>query len=97
MNNLQENKIKRSINWSHNTIESCYKSVVLKGWFMPPRVKLGANGSWWSQKWLSVDNLMGAYDEVTFPAKVREKDTRVTLANCSLMIKSVEFPISLKE
>lgn len=70
MNNLQENKIKRSIKWSHNTIESCYKSVVLKGWFMPPRVKLGANGSWWSQKWLSVDNLMGAYDEVTFPAKV---------------------------
>lgn len=49
---------------------------------------------WWSQKWLLVDNLVGVYDEVTFPANMREKGTEVALANGSLMIKSVEFSIS---
>ena len=49
---------------------------------------------WWSQKWLLVDNLVGVYDEVTFPANMREKGTEVALANGSLMIKLVEFNIS---
>ena len=45
--------------------------------------------NWWSQKWSSVDNLIETYDKVTFPAKMREKDTIVALANNSSMIKSV--------
>lgn len=49
---------------------------------------------WWSQKWLLVDNLVGVYDEVTFPTNMREKGTKVALANGSLMIKSIEFSIS---
>lgn len=49
---------------------------------------------WWSQKWLLVDNLVGVYDEVTFPTNMREKGTEVALANGSLMIKSIEFSIS---
>lgn len=49
---------------------------------------------WWSQKWLLVDNLVGVYDEVTFPTNMREKGTEVALANGSLMIKLVEFNIS---
>lgn len=49
---------------------------------------------WWSQKWLLVDNLVGVYDEVTFPTNMREKGTEVALTNGSLMIKSIEFSIS---
>lgn len=49
---------------------------------------------WWSQKWLLVDNLVGVYDEVTFPTNMREKGTEVALANGSLMTKSIEFSIS---
>ena len=52
---------------------------------------------WWSQKWLLVDNLVGVYDEVTFPTNMREKGTEVALANGSLMIKSVEFSVFLRE
>jgi len=37
------------------------------------------------------------FDNVKFPAKMRKKDNRVLLANSSLMIKSVEFSISLRE
>ena len=37
------------------------------------------------------------FDEVMFPAKMREKGTRVALANGSLMTKSVEFSLSLRE
>ena len=52
---------------------------------------------WWSQKWSLVDNFVGVYDEVTFLAKMREKNTGVALANSSPMIKWVEFSISLRE
>ena len=52
---------------------------------------------WWSQKWSLIDSLVGAYDEVTIPAKMREKDTGVVLANSSPMIKLIEFSISLRE
>ena len=52
------------------------------------------NTDWWSQKWSSVDSLVGACDEVKFPAKMKEKGIRVALANGSSMIKSVEFSIS---
>ena len=46
---------------------------------------------------MSVDSLIGAYDEVTFLAKMREKDTRMALANGFLMIKLVDFSIYLRE
>ena len=46
---------------------------------------------------MSVDSLVRTYDEVTFLAKMREKDTKVALANSSLMIKLVGFSISLRE
>ena len=52
------------------------------------------NTDWWSQKWSSVDRLVGACDEVKFPAKMKEKGIRMALANGSSMIKSVEFSIS---
>ena len=50
-----------------------------------------------AKKWSLVDDLIRAFDEVAFSAKVREKDTRVALANGSLMIKLVEFSISLRK
>ena len=37
------------------------------------------------------------FDEIMFPAKMREKGTKVALANGSQMTKSVEFSISLRE
>ena len=46
---------------------------------------------------MSLDNLVETYDEVTFPTKMRKKDTGVALANNSLMIKSIEFSISFRE
>ena len=45
------------------------------------------------QKCLSVDSL----NEFTFPAKMKEKGTKVALANGSPMIKSIELLISLRE
>ena len=45
------------------------------------------------QKCFSVDSL----NKVTFPAKMKEKGTRVVLANGSLMIKSIEIFISHRE
>ena len=45
------------------------------------------------QKCFSVDSL----NRVTFPAKMKEKGTRVVLANGSLMIKSIEIFISHRE
>ena len=37
------------------------------------------------------------FDEVMFPTKMREKGTRMVLANGYLMTKLVEFSISLRE
>ena len=37
------------------------------------------------------------FDKVMFPAKMKEKDTRVVLANNSPMIKLLQFSISLRE
>ena len=37
------------------------------------------------------------YDEFTFLVNMREKDTKVALANGSLMIKLVGFSIYLRE
>ena len=42
---MQEHKIKKNLEQSHNTIESRCESVVLKGWFVPPGVKLGVTDS----------------------------------------------------
>ena len=37
------------------------------------------------------------FDKVMFPTKMKEKDTRVVLANNSPMIKLLQFSISLRE
>ena len=37
------------------------------------------------------------FDKVMFSAKMKEKDTRVVLANNSPMIKLLQFSISLRE
>ena len=49
------------------------------------------------QKCSSIDSLVGAYDEVMFLAKMKEKGIVVALANGSSMIKSVEFSVSLRK
>ena len=41
--------------------------------------------------------LRHGFNGIMFPAKMREKGTKVALANGSLMSKSVEFSISLIE
>ena len=48
-------------------------------------------------KWSSINDLVRAYDEITFLTKMREKDTKVALANCSPMIKSIKFSLSLRK